>query len=84
MVLMVQVEENKEEKQKIYVGVEVYQLIVEDVHIFKTSVEAEKWFESLTGESYDIFYKEGLNELSDYDGTKIFEVTLPKWLKIKE
>jgi len=83
MVLMTQIREEREENQKIYVGVEVYQLIVEDVHLFKTPVEAEKWFESLTGEPYDVFYGEGLNELSDYDGTKIFEVILPEWLNVK-
>jgi len=82
MAMSVLTKEKRDEKQKIYVGVEVFQGIVEDVHIFRTPVEAEKWFRSLTGESYDLFYSEGLNELSDYDQTKIFEIEIPEWLKI--
>lgn len=55
---------------KIWIAVEVYELIVQDVHIFYTEAEAEKWFKDYTGQNYG----EEIHE--DYDETKIFEIEL--------
>ena len=81
---------------ELWIGVEVFQLIVQDVHVFKTEEEAEKWFREWTktlthpeGWSYDEFYhlnlpKEddrwGTVEDEDYDQSKIYRIEVP-WLK---
>jgi len=65
--------------EKIWVGVETYQLIIEGVHLFRTEQEAKDWFESYTGLNYDTYQAAldadpGENLLDeDYDQTKIFE-----------
>jgi hypothetical protein len=66
---------------KLWIAVEVFQGVVQDVHVFKTREEAEKWFKGYTGLSYENYYAEPdtypeveegeYNE--DYEETKIFE-----------
>lgn len=63
----------------LWIAVEVYQGVVQDVHIFKTEKEAEEWFKKYTGLSYDDYYSddpsvEGLFYDADYEQTKIFKV----------
>jgi hypothetical protein len=66
---------------KVWIGVEVYQLIVTDVHVFTNETESEKWFEKYTGLPY-ASYKKALEEGNDsildenYDQTKLFGVEL--------
>jgi len=62
-----------EEPEGPWVGVEVYGLIVQDVHIFLKEEEAVKWWESYTGLEYGTLYDEDGNCVDeDYDQTKIF------------
>lgn len=81
---------------ELWIGVEVFQLIVQDVHVFKTGAEAEQWFREWTktighpeGWSYDEFYhynlpKEdeqfGVPQEEDYDQSRIYRVEVP-WLQ---
>lgn len=72
-----------EEQKMMWVGVEVFQLIVQDVHVFTDPDKAEQWFEDYTGVPYaeyirwanaegtDDAYEYPLSE--DYDQTKLFE-----------
>lgn len=55
---------------KLYVGVEVYQLIVTDAHVFKTWSEAEAWYREYTGVVWGS--QDEPNE--DFDQSNIFEV----------
>ncbi len=69
--------------KQIWVGVEVYQLIVTDVHIFTDFDKAKTWFKEYTGVEYEVdekgelpdFFYERIPE--DYDQTKIFKVEMP-------
>lgn len=58
----------------LWVATEVYELIIQDVHVFKTEAEALKWFKGYTGAKYGTNLAEG--EFEDYDQTKIFEVEI--------
>ena len=67
-------EKSKQKPGKIYVLIKTFQLITDDVEIFKTEEEADKAFKDYTG----IKYPETEHEWeklgnSDYDQTKIFE-----------
>lgn len=78
-------------KVTIYIVVEVYGLIINDVHVFFTEKEAEDWWGEYTHvpwEEYKKRYLEGDEEWDavvreDYDQTKIFvkEVVIPKEVK---
>jgi hypothetical protein len=58
---------------QVHVGVEVCGLIVQDVHIFLSEDEAEKWFKEYTGLEYGTLYDEQGECVDDeYDQTKIF------------
>jgi hypothetical protein len=63
-------------KKKLYIAVEVFQLIINDVHVFTDLEKAKAWFKEYTGFDY-VFDEEGsLPEKfynGDYDQTKIFE-----------
>ncbi len=59
---------------KLFIGVEVYGLIVTDVHVFTEEEAAHKWFKDYTGKPYTEKSLESLHE--DYEQTKIFEVNL--------
>ncbi len=66
-------------KEKVWVGVEVYQLIVTGVHLFRNEQEAKDWFKGYTGVDWDELNDPdkldiGLDE--DYDQTKLFEEEL--------
>ena len=61
-----------EEPEGPWVTVEVYGLIVTDVHIFWTEEEAVKWWEDYTGLKYGTLYVDGECMNDDYDQTKIF------------
>lgn len=62
----------------MWVATEVFQLILQDVHGFKSFDEAKEWFKTYTGVDYDQYLKglEANDDIlnSDYDQTKIFEV----------
>lgn len=64
--------------KKLYVCVEVYGLIVQDVHVFWSEELADDWFKNYTGASEypkdDDAYSEFIEEFHDYDQTKIFIV----------
>lgn len=56
-----------------WIAIEVFGLIVSDVHVFETEAEAEEWFQSYTGRPYprnDAEW-EAMSE-TEYDQTKIF------------
>jgi hypothetical protein len=58
----------------IYVGVEVFGLIVTDVHLFPSKVAAKEWFKKYTGVPYpenDAEWESA--ELGPFEQTKIFE-----------
>jgi len=63
-----------EEPEGPWVAVEVYGLLVQDVHIFWTAEEAEEWFENYTeGLTPETLYDEHGNCVNnDYDQCKIF------------
>ena len=61
---------------KLYVAVEVYELIVQDVHIFKSEKQAKEWFRKYTGIPHDDFYENDEPAIEEYDQTKIFEVDI--------
>uniref|UniRef100_A0A6M3LTN1 Uncharacterized protein n=1 Tax=viral metagenome TaxID=1070528 RepID=A0A6M3LTN1_9ZZZZ len=64
-----------EEPEGPWVAVEVYGLIVQDVHIFWKLDEAIAWWENYTGLKYGTLYDEDGNCVNDdYDQTKIFTV----------
>ena len=62
--------------KKVWVGVEVFQLIVQDVHLFADFEAAKKWFKEYTG-----YYWPGLEGEAGwdehFDQTKIFELEVP-------
>jgi len=62
---------------KIYIGVEVYQLIVQDVHLFFKEKEADAWFKKYTGVDHKDFYPDNEPFNEDCDQSKIFEIELP-------
>lgn len=65
---------------KIWVGVEVYQLIVQGVHLFENFEKAKEWFKEYTGVSWEDYVGEGNLENGmdvDFDQTKIFEEEIP-------
>lgn len=67
--------------RQAWIGVEVYQFIVQDVHVFTDFEKAKAWFKEYTGIDYLYFgpERQGNPELpEDYDQTKIFEVQLPE------
>ncbi len=59
---------------KLIIGVEVFQGIVNDIHVFPDTQRAAEWFKSYTG--VDWYEKlAGDKDLSDnFDQTKLFEV----------
>lgn len=64
-----------EVKSKLYVCVEVYQLIVTDVHVFWNEKQAEAWYKEYTGVPWSDdpeVREQTVND--DYDQTKIFVV----------
>jgi len=65
---------------KLYVVVEVYDLIVQGVHVFRTWREVEAWAKrELMDPEYQKWFLEGGDEPpfgSHYDETKVFEVHL--------
>ncbi|KKN44932.1 hypothetical protein LCGC14_0688100 [marine sediment metagenome] len=64
-----------EEPEGPWVAVEVYGLIVTDVHIFWEEEEVIAWWEGYTGLKYGTLYDEdGHCVNDDYDQTKIFTV----------
>lgn len=66
--------ETLEEPRGPWVAVEVYGLLVQDVHIFWTEEEAEEWFKGFTeGLTPETLYDEHGNCVNDdYDQCKIF------------
>ena len=54
---------------KVYVVVETYGLIVQDVYVTTSLKKAKERFKKFTGLDYD---KHDPEELGDYDQTKIF------------
>ena len=72
---------------KLYVVVEVYQLIVSGVHVTEDEEDAKKNFKECTGVDYEEYRKKLDTEtseilLGDYDQTKIFEVdTFAQYIK---
>ena len=61
---------------KRWIGVEVYGLIVTEVHVFNNKAEAEQWFEKYTGVAWEKFSLQDTRRSYCYDQTKIFEVDL--------
>jgi len=61
-----------EEPKGPWVGVEVYGLLVQGVHIFWKEDEAEAWFKKYTGFEYGKLYVDGECMNDDYDQTSIF------------
>jgi len=58
---------------KITIGVEVYDLVIQDVHIFLSEEEAETWFKEYTGLDHGTLYDEhGQCVKDEYDQTKLF------------
>jgi len=58
---------------KVYVLVETYGLIVQDVYVTTSLEKAKERFKRFTGLDYD---KHDPEELGDYDQTKIFETSV--------
>jgi len=75
-----------EEPEGPWVGVEVYGLIVQGVHIFWKEDDAVKWWETYTGLVYGTLYDEDGNCVDeDYDQTKIFALGTGKGdLRLRE
>jgi len=69
---------------QIHIGVEVYGLLVQGVHIFLSIEEAEKWFKEYTGLEHGTLYDEDNSCDDDYDQTKIFTLEGYKIEKIDE
>lgn len=63
---------------KIWIGVEVYQLIINDVHVFFTEDDARTWFKDYTGINYNDLLKKPQLLDEDHDQTKIFEVDIDR------
>ena len=62
--------------QVLHIGVEVYGLLVQGVHIFLSEEEAEKWFKKYTGLEHGTLYdEEGQCVDDEYDQTKIFLIS---------
>ena len=60
---------------KLFIGVEVYALIVSGVHVFTDEAEAKEWYRNYTGVSWNDdpeVREQTVHE--DFDQTKIFEV----------
>jgi len=58
---------------KTYVATEVYDLVIQDIHLFSSEEEADEWFKEYTGLDYGTLYDEhGECVKKEYDETKIF------------
>jgi hypothetical protein len=68
----------------LWVGVEVYGLIVQDAHIFTTGEEADDWFTTWTeGLTPETLYDDDGNCVNeDYDQNKIFVVSRAQAISI--
>lgn len=56
--------------RRIWIAVETYEGLVQDVHLFFKEKEALDWYQDYTGFSY------GKNNNEDYEETKIFVIDL--------
>lgn len=62
-------------RHPVWVGVEVYGLIIQDVHLFANREDAVAWWEEYTEIKYGTLYDENGECIApDYDETKIFVV----------
>lgn len=66
---------------KLYVIVETFRGIVQDVHLCKTEEEADELFEKITGMKYDELYVDGICTNEDWDQSLIFVLDYPDVLK---
>ena len=64
---------------KIFIGVEMFQGLTVDAHLFHDGDEAEKWFEDYMDVKYSDYVRrvkkgeEIESILGNFDGTKVFE-----------
>ncbi len=65
---------SKTEDNKLYVVVKCFQGVVEDVEVFWTEEQAERFFQDFA----DVEYSNIENIHEDYEGTKIFVCDVPK------
>ena len=65
---------------KVWVAVEAFQGVVQDVHLFFTEDKADKWAKKYVNDDAEyLAYLRGKGEYpedSDYDQTKIFELDI--------
>lgn len=59
---------------KQWIGVEVYGLIVQDVHVFTDLDKAKEWFKEFTHVDYELHSQVNLGP---FDQTKIFDEDVP-------
>ena len=78
-----EMEKNNNDPPVLWVGVEVYGLLVQGAHLFTTGKEADDWFETYTeGLTPETLYDENGCVNPDYDQTKIFIVRRSQVIEI--